>query len=217
VPVQSIVKQCARAAGCTVSIITYTRSFPCTPILCRSRMSDARRLLQQRTLVAPSTTSVLFLGPHVGAQYPCVCPLSYKWGDMQRYREDTLGQTQLRLRLLALKLAQQSNTQWSRVLRSGDPNHSKSSRVLVFRHRLARQAKRLSPFLILRLRAGALRHPTGEFPLRQEPTTFLLGCGTKCHTSFIVKLLSSSCIANTQSESFSASSTLYGSIEDTKE
>jgi hypothetical protein len=35
---------------------------------------DARRLLQQRTLVAPSTTSVMFLGPHVGAQYPYTCP-----------------------------------------------------------------------------------------------------------------------------------------------
>jgi hypothetical protein len=35
---------------------------------------DARRLLQQRTLVAPSTTSVMFLGPHVGARYPCMCP-----------------------------------------------------------------------------------------------------------------------------------------------
>jgi hypothetical protein len=32
-----------------------------------------------------------------------------------------------------------------------------------------------------------------------------------------MKLLSSSYIANTQSESLSASSTLYGSIEDTKE
>jgi hypothetical protein len=38
----------------------------------------ARRLLQQQTLVAPSTTSVMFLSPHVGAQYPCTCPLSYK-------------------------------------------------------------------------------------------------------------------------------------------
>ena len=33
--------------------------------------------------------------------------------------------------------------------------------------RLARQAKRLSPFLILGFRAGAFRHPAGEFPLRQ--------------------------------------------------
>jgi hypothetical protein len=66
-----------------------------------------------------------------------------------------------------LKLPQQSNTQWSRVLRSGGPNHSKLSRVHVLGDRLARQAKHLSPFLILGLRAGAHRHPAGEFPLRQ--------------------------------------------------
>jgi hypothetical protein len=44
VSVQSIVKQCARAAGCTVSIITYTRSFPCTPILRRSRMLGRKKI-----------------------------------------------------------------------------------------------------------------------------------------------------------------------------
>jgi hypothetical protein len=32
--------------------------------------------------------------------------------------------------------------------------------------RLARQAKLLRPFLILGFRAGAFRHPAGEFPLR---------------------------------------------------
>jgi hypothetical protein len=74
VSVQSIVKQCARAAGCTVSIITYTRSFPCTPILRRSRMLGHKKIAQQRTLEAPSTSSVMFLGPHVGAQYPYTCP-----------------------------------------------------------------------------------------------------------------------------------------------
>jgi hypothetical protein len=84
-PVQSIVKQCVRAARRTVSIIPYTRSFPCMPILRRSRMSGARRLLERQTLVAPSTTSVMFLGPHIGAQYPCACPLGYKRGGMQRY------------------------------------------------------------------------------------------------------------------------------------
>jgi hypothetical protein len=78
--------------------------------------------------------------------------------------EATLGPTQLRLS--ALKLPQQSNTQWSRVLRSGGPNHSKSSHVHVLGDRLARQAKRLSPFLIIGFRAGAFRHPAGEFPLR---------------------------------------------------
>jgi hypothetical protein len=93
-------------------------------------------------------------------------PLSYKRGGMQRYRGEFYTHTD-RLRLSALKLPQQFNTQWSRVLRSGVPNHSKSSRVHVLCDRLARHAKRLSPFLILGFRAGALRHPAGEFPLRQ--------------------------------------------------
>jgi hypothetical protein len=42
--VQSIVKQCARAARHTVSIIPYTRSFPCTPMLRRSRMSGRKKI-----------------------------------------------------------------------------------------------------------------------------------------------------------------------------
>jgi hypothetical protein len=43
-PIQSIVKQCARAARRTVLIIPYTRSFPCTPILRRSRMSGRKKI-----------------------------------------------------------------------------------------------------------------------------------------------------------------------------
>jgi hypothetical protein len=69
-------------------------------------------------------------------------------------------------RLSTLKLPQQFIIEWSRVLRSGGLNHSKSSRVHVLGDRLARQAKRLSPFLILGVRAGAFCHPAGEFPLR---------------------------------------------------
>jgi hypothetical protein len=91
-------------------------------------------------------------------------PFSYKRGGMQRYRG--FGGFFTHTHTLRLKLSQQSNTQWSRVLRSGGPNHSKSSRVHVLGDRLHRQAKRLSPFLILGFRAGALRHPAGGFPLR---------------------------------------------------
>jgi hypothetical protein len=50
----------------------------------------ARRLHWRPALVAPSITSVMFLGPHVGAQHPCTCPLSYKRGGTQRYKGDTL-------------------------------------------------------------------------------------------------------------------------------
>jgi hypothetical protein len=34
-----------------------------------------RKLPQRQILVAPSTTSAMSLSPHVGAQYPCICPL----------------------------------------------------------------------------------------------------------------------------------------------
>jgi hypothetical protein len=42
--VQSIIKQCACDAWRTVLIIPYTRSFPCTPILRRSRMSGHKKI-----------------------------------------------------------------------------------------------------------------------------------------------------------------------------
>jgi hypothetical protein len=43
-PVQSIVKQCTHAAGHTVLIIPYTRSFPCTPMLRRYQTSGHKRI-----------------------------------------------------------------------------------------------------------------------------------------------------------------------------
>jgi hypothetical protein len=89
----------------------------------------ARRLLQQLQVLQP-----LYSRAHMSGLSTLVrAPLSYKMGGMQRYKgTDTLRQTELRLRLSAVKLSQQSNTQWSRVLRSGGPNHSKSSRVPEF-------------------------------------------------------------------------------------
>ena len=92
-----------------------------------------RRLLQQRTLVAPSITSVMFLGPHVGAQHLCTCPFSYKRGGTQRNR---LKLTQAHLDTHKF-IKSQYITQWSRVLRSGGLNHSKSSCSLVFIDHLA--------------------------------------------------------------------------------
>jgi hypothetical protein len=43
-PVQSIVKQCARATQHTVLIIPYTRSFPCMPRLRRSRVLGRKKI-----------------------------------------------------------------------------------------------------------------------------------------------------------------------------
>jgi hypothetical protein len=89
----------------------------------------ARRLLHQLQILQP-----LYSWAHMSGLSTLVRPpLSYKRGGMQCYKGmNTLRQTELRLRLSALKLSQQSNTQWSRVLRSGGPNHSKSSRVPKF-------------------------------------------------------------------------------------
>jgi hypothetical protein len=87
VPVQSIVKQYVRAARCTNLIIPCTRSFPCTPMLRRSRMSGHKKIAPATNI---SSSSVMFLGPHVRAQHSCTCPLSYKRGGMQRYKGRTL-------------------------------------------------------------------------------------------------------------------------------
>jgi hypothetical protein len=50
------------------------------------------------------------------------------------------------------------------MLRSGGPT-TLNSCVFLSSSFIYQQAKRLSPLLILRFRAGALRHPAGEFPL----------------------------------------------------
>jgi hypothetical protein len=67
-----------------------------------------------------------------------VPPLSYKREGTRRYKEDTLrpnlGSSSLRLSHSQVHTSSQAQyiTQWSRVLRSGGPNHSKSLCVLVF-------------------------------------------------------------------------------------
>jgi hypothetical protein len=61
-------------------------------------------------------------------------PLAIK-GEACNVTKQALGD--LRQTQKTLKIPQQSNTQWSRVLRSGSPNHSKLSRVHVLGDRLA--------------------------------------------------------------------------------
>jgi hypothetical protein len=93
----------------------------------------ARRLHWRPALVAPSITSVISLGPHVGAQHPCMCPPSAIKGEAHNV---TTGADSDSLRLSRSQVHTSSRaqyiTQWSRVLRSGGPNHSKPLCVLVF-------------------------------------------------------------------------------------
>jgi hypothetical protein len=155
------------------SLMRCQRSFPCTPIPRRSQMSGCKK-------IAPSNSKYYI---HYIPEPTCrgsaplyVPPLGYKRGGMQRYKgTDTLGHTQAHLDLAQahLDLAQahkfkqaQYITQWSRVLHSDGPNHSKLLRVLEFIVLLP-TGKTLKPPPHLRIRAGAFRHPAGDFPLRQ--------------------------------------------------
>ena len=146
----------------TVLNIPPTRSFLYTPRIRRSRASGTRRLSRQQALVAPSAIFFMFLGPHVGAQSLCACPPSAIKGeacDVTR-GDPILDLAQARKFIQALK---QYITQWSRVLRSGGPNHSKSLCVLVFPPSFQLTSKTLRTLLILGFRAGALRHPARDF------------------------------------------------------
>jgi hypothetical protein len=85
-PVQSIVKQCARAARHTVLIISYTRSFPCTPILRRSRMSGRKKIVRAANISSSKYYICYVLGPTCWGSTPLyMAPLNYKRGGMQRY------------------------------------------------------------------------------------------------------------------------------------
>jgi hypothetical protein len=125
---QSTSKQCARSKQHTVLIIPSTRSFPCTPRIRRSRASGARRLPRQQTLVAPSAIFLMSLGPHVGAQHLCAFPPSAIKGEARNvtHTHAILDHT------LDSQAHKQYISQWSRVLRSGGPSHSKSLCVLEF-------------------------------------------------------------------------------------
>jgi hypothetical protein len=82
--------------------------------------------------VAPSAIFFMSLCPHVGAQYLCACPPSAIKGEAY----DVTHRRNLGLTILDSSLDLQAHkqyiTQWSSVLRSGGPNHSKSLCVLEF-------------------------------------------------------------------------------------
>jgi hypothetical protein len=61
-------------ALCPSSLIRRQGSFPACQDYTDRGCQGTRRLPRQQTLVAPSVTSVMFLGPHVGAQHSCTCP-----------------------------------------------------------------------------------------------------------------------------------------------
>jgi hypothetical protein len=102
---------------------------PCTPRLYRSWVLGRKKMDP-----AASISSYICYVPEPtcrGSVLLYMSPFSYKRGGMRRYNTSSI----FRLRPKSSKTTQalkQYNTQWSRVLRSGGPNHSKLLRVLVF-------------------------------------------------------------------------------------
>jgi hypothetical protein len=77
VPVRSGGRLYAHATAYTVLIITRyvaSEASAARQYYTGCGYQGARRMHWRLALVAPSITSVMSLGPHVGAQHPCVCP-----------------------------------------------------------------------------------------------------------------------------------------------
>jgi hypothetical protein len=122
-----------------------------------------RRLLQQLQVLHP-----LYSWAHMSGLSTLVrAPLSYKRGGMHCYTGTEKKSTLRPSSGSQVHTSSQAQyiTQWSRVLCSGGPNHSKPLRVLEFIVHLP-TGKMLKPPPHLRIRAGAFRHPAGDFPLR---------------------------------------------------
>jgi hypothetical protein len=127
---QSTDKQCARAERRAVLILPSTRSFPCTLRIRRSRASGHKKIVSA-TDISGSKRYILYVPrPTCWGPVPlCMPPFSYKRGGMRGYTHAILGHT---LDSQAHTSSQAILSQWSRVLRSGGLNHSKSLCVLEF-------------------------------------------------------------------------------------
>jgi hypothetical protein len=132
--VQSVVKQCVRAMRRTVLIIPSTRSFPCTPRIRRSRMLGQKKIAPAASICSSKCYIHYVPGPTCWGSVPLCMPPSAIKGEacgVTRQIQSRLTQTQV-IQDKFIQVLKQYITQWSRVLCSGGPNHSKSLCVLVF-------------------------------------------------------------------------------------
>jgi hypothetical protein len=176
-PAGSAGEQCARAKQRTV-LSLLQEAFPAHQRYSDLGRQDTRGLPQLQIFIVSSIIFSMSLGPHVGAQYLCACPPLAIKGEVC----DVTRQIQSQAHSDTHKFIQalkQYITQWSRVLRSGVPNHSKPSCALVGSSTNLVTSKTLSPLLILGIKAGAIRHPAGEIypPTKSKAVKFL----TKLH------------------------------------
>jgi hypothetical protein len=119
--------QCARAERRTIPIFSSARNFPCTPRIRRSRVSGHKKIVST-TDIGGSNHYILYVpGPACRGPVPLYMPpFSYKRRGIRRYTH-TRNLTLTKL----IQALEQYNSQWSRVLRSGGPNHSKPPCALV--------------------------------------------------------------------------------------
>ena len=146
----------------TVLTTPSTRSFPCTLRICRSRMSGHKKIAPAANICSSKRYIHYVSGPTYRGSVPlCMPPSAIKGEACGVTRQiQSYAHSDAHKFIQALK---QYITLWSRVLRSGGPNHSKSLCVLVFPPSFQLTSKTLRPLFILGFRVGALRHPAGDF------------------------------------------------------
>jgi hypothetical protein len=162
-PVHSAGRRHAHAAACTILIITRANrgSYRCVPTLRGLRTSRRQKISQvSPALVAPCISSIVSLGPHVGAQQPCMCP---PWAIKGRAHDVTRhtnldSQTHKFIQALKLNTAHSGVGYYAPVART-----TLNPCVFLCSSSIEQQAKRLGPLLILGFRAGAFCHPAENF------------------------------------------------------
>jgi hypothetical protein len=60
---------------CSSSLVRCQGSFRCTPMLRRPWISGRKEIALPTSISCSKYYTFMFLGPHVGAQHPCTCPL----------------------------------------------------------------------------------------------------------------------------------------------
>jgi hypothetical protein len=151
-PAGSAGEQCARAKMRSVLSLLQEAS-PARRIYSDLGRQDTRGLPRHQIFIVPRIIFSMSLGPNVGAQCLCACPPLAIKGEATRQIQSQ---------------AQPHNTLHSGVgcYALGGPNHSKPSCAFVCSSTNLVTSKTLRPLLILGIRVGAIRHPTGEiYPL----------------------------------------------------
>jgi hypothetical protein len=90
-PVRSVTKQCAHAMWRTMNIVPYTRSFPGTPKIRRSRVSGHEKIAPAANISSSKCNIHFVPGPTCRDSVPlCMPPFNYKRGGMRRYNTSSL-------------------------------------------------------------------------------------------------------------------------------